>query len=234
MKRTGTNYLRRLLLLNFSNLDVFASQLGWKHGMYHLVHERGEQATSHLDWLNKKTINGTVFDVGGGELKHTYDYYLYAISTGLKYIVSYKPLEYWISSMRFFAFGSWDEMDMKSLTQQYYSSYSSWLALPDVTVVNNIGLMNPTYRNSFLTRVGECFNLQRTHDDFINEDTIVPPCGDNVAKGGVMSFENRKMQYLNNSVLSIIPDTIWEFIKCQKSEPSNAMIQQALDQFSDY
>jgi hypothetical protein len=32
-QRTGTNYLKRLIELNFTDVLVFGSVLGWKHGM---------------------------------------------------------------------------------------------------------------------------------------------------------------------------------------------------------
>ena len=35
--RTGTNYLKRLIELNFKDSIIFGSILGWKHGTYGLT-----------------------------------------------------------------------------------------------------------------------------------------------------------------------------------------------------
>ena len=64
-QRTGTNYLKSLLEINFKGVTVFASVLGWKHGMYETGNHKERwymhkdksfpefECDSHKEWVKK-------------------------------------------------------------------------------------------------------------------------------------------------------------------------------------
>ena len=54
-QRTGTNYLKRLMEINFENVIVFGSVLGWKHGMYETGNGYQHKCHSHEQWIEDKT-----------------------------------------------------------------------------------------------------------------------------------------------------------------------------------
>jgi len=127
--RTGTNYIKRLIEINFLNVEVFGSVLGWKHGMYDLSNTR-DSTSSHEEWVNKKTKNGVVLSVDGYPLRYSPDR-LKRAASGLKYIFSIKkPIPYVLSYKKFrFPNRELTADIIKSMCSRYNQSYSNWLQL---------------------------------------------------------------------------------------------------------
>jgi len=127
--RTGTNYLKRLIELNFIDVHVFGSILGWKHGMYDLSNTR-DGTNSHEEWVKKKTRKGVVFSVDGYPLRYSPKALLEAIP-GLGYIFSIKkPIPYVLSYKKFrFPNKKLTPAIVKNMCQRYNKSYYNWLEL---------------------------------------------------------------------------------------------------------
>lgn len=234
MERTGTNYLKRLLLINFSNVEVFSSELGWKHGMYHLYQNYDSpRASSHLDWLNKKTTDGIVKDVGVKPLKQPYSYYDKAIKEGLHYLISFKPVEYWIGSIKSFRFRSWGEMNINDLIKTFYEYYNDWLDLPGVVASDAIQMLQDDYRNNFLYNIESKFRLTRSNEEYINEEYTMPPCSDNECyPSETRKFLDRKIQYINGNILNNIPESVLDSIQNEKEKYIH--IQEKINQHVTY
>lgn len=207
--RTCTNYLKRLLLLNFSNIKVYSSELGWKHGLYHTQNCYSSfQAKSHVEWLDKNTVNDIVFSVDGHELPHSYEHYYNDIGQ-LNYILTYKPIAGWIYSIKKFRYNnkSWNEIDIESLCNRYYYNYDKWLKLlPNVYVINSINLMEDESRKKILTYLANKFSLSFKYNEIKNEMREVKASTDVGLLYGC-KFTNHSL-YTEKKYLSIIPPDI--------------------------
>lgn len=125
--RTGTNYLKRLIELNFKNVEVFGSVLGWKHGLYDTQNSL-DGTTSHYEWLDKQhNKDGRVYSVDNYPLKHSYDELKQAIPR-LNYIFSIKcPLAFVVSYKRFrFPNKKLHDTVIVNLCNRYNDSYARW------------------------------------------------------------------------------------------------------------
>ena len=127
--RTGTNYIKRLLELNFKGVEVFGSILGWKHGMYD-IQNGPDNTKSHHEWLDKQYKKGRVYSVDGYPLKYTYAQLKESISE-LNYIFSIKSPEAFVVSYKKFRFPNKKLHDtvIVNLCKRYNEKYTKWQEL---------------------------------------------------------------------------------------------------------
>lgn len=127
--RTGTNYLKRLIEINFVDAHVFGSILGWKHGMYDVSNSR-DDTKSHEEWVKRKSKHGVVFSVDGYPLRYSPKVLLAAIPN-LGYIFSIKkPIPYVLSYKNFrFPNKKLTPTIVKNMCERYNKSYYNWLEL---------------------------------------------------------------------------------------------------------
>lgn len=158
--RTGTNYLKRLIELNFKNVSVLGSILGWKHGMYDLTNNRDE-TTSHLEWLDKKTKGNIVYSVDNLPLiKHNYDDLKHACSN-LKYLISIKkPIPFILSYKKFRLPNKPLPVNViVNLCKRYNSKYRDWLTLYERT-----DAMFVAHESVLLDYKHVLFNIETRHN----------------------------------------------------------------------
>ena len=205
--RTGTNYLMRLINLNFKHVQVFASVLGWKHGLYDLGNAR-DDTKSHVEWVNKKTKGGVVYSVDNLPLlKHTPDQLIQACEH-LNYIISIKKPVPFILSYKKFRQPNRDLTDdtIKMLCSRYNSNYRMWLELYE----NNTGMIVAhesvllDYKH-VLFNIQTQFNLQPSHNKLIDENKTVKASTD---IGLIIDKQSNfnKDYYLNEEYLKELTD----------------------------
>ena len=174
--RTGTNYLKRLVELNFHNVTVFGSILGWKHGTYDLGNMKDSTA-SHDEWLTCKTKGGVVYSVDNLPVKYKPDELKSAIPK-LQYIFSIKkPVPFILSFKKF-------RQPNRPLTTQtiinmckrYNTRYRDWLHMYENNSSKSIIVPYESVLHNYthvLFAIESKFNLNRKHTKYINEDKVV-------------------------------------------------------------
>lgn len=128
--RTGTNYLKRLVELNFPGVTVFGSILGWKHGTYDLSNTI-DDTQSHLEWISKKTKRGIVYSVDNLPLLRHPPEELKKAVTGIHYLFSIKKPVPFILSYKKFRLPNKQLTDdhIISLCGRYNDRYRKWLEM---------------------------------------------------------------------------------------------------------
>ena len=131
-QRSGTNYLKRLVELNFKDVTVFGSVLGWKHGMYEHANGYQFKCDNHEEWLEKKTKDGRVYSVDGHALKHTREELEQAIPQ-LNYLISVKDPYAYVSSFKKFRARKkeWEPKRVEGWVNQYLELYDAWKRFHD-------------------------------------------------------------------------------------------------------
>jgi hypothetical protein len=174
-ERTGTNYLKRLIELNFSNAVVFGSVLGWKHGLYETQSGPDPECASHAQWLEIRSVGDEVYSVDGHLLPWTRAELQEAIPK-LNYVISTKGLRSWVHSYkRFRAMDEeWNPGDVARWCRHWLSSHERWAELLEARggiLVEFEGLLRDI--NPVLEDFESRFRLTRTHRPFVNEPRIV-------------------------------------------------------------
>jgi hypothetical protein len=174
--RTGTNYLKRLIELNFKECTVFGSVLGWKHGTYGLTNCEDE-TKSHEEWILRKTRDGVVFSVDNLPLKHTQRDLRESLDN-LKYIFSIKkPIPFIISYKKFrMPKRRLTEKTILSLCKRYNDKYATWLDMyrtnEDSSIVMPYESVILNYSDALLALELK-FKLERRRQHYINESNTV-------------------------------------------------------------
>jgi len=173
--RTGTNYLKRLMELNFKGVNVLGSVLGWKHGMYDLTNSRDE-TSSHLEWLEKKTRNNIVYSVDNLPLiKHKYNDLKNACDN-LNYLISIKkPVPFILSYKKFRLPNKPLPVNVVlDLCDRYNKKYRDWLTLYEhnnaMFVAHESVLLD--YKH-VLFNIETCYNLKRINSKLLDENRPV-------------------------------------------------------------
>ena len=165
-QRTGTNYLKSLLELNFEEATVFASVLGWKHGMYEVSNYKERwymnnlktfpefEAESHKDWVRKMSkgidpktakplLEGQVLCVDNYVLPFSADELNYACDN-LNYIFMVKDIYGFVYSFKMFRHRRLDWEDVlkngwvKRWCNRYELNYKRWVELFEDNKDNSI------------------------------------------------------------------------------------------------
>lgn len=158
--RTGTNYLKRLVELNFSSVTVFGSILGWKHGMYDL-NNAPDGTTSHEAWVTGKTKQGTVYSVDGHKLPYTPSE-LNAIIPKLNYLINIKNPHAFVVSYKKFRFPNkkLHKTVILNLCERYNSKYSKWL---EFMKLNQDSCMFVPYETMLMNYTHVLFNIEQKY-----------------------------------------------------------------------
>lgn len=215
--RTGTNYLKRLLEINYDDVTVFGSLLGWKHGMYDLNNSR-DGTGSHQEWLNKKTKNNIVYSVDDLPiLKHTHDELMQAISE-LNYLYCIKkPVSYVLSIKKFrFPNRPLTQSNIVSLCDRYNTRYRDWLDMymqHDGSFVSHESMLHD-YKHVLLNLELK-YQLNRKHNKLYNESKVVKASTDiGVIVDKKISFDadyylkERYLEDISDDHVAIIEDNI--------------------------
>jgi len=174
--RTGTNYLKRLIELNFKRCTVFGSILGWKHGTYGLTNCE-DDTKSHEEWILKKTRKGVVYSVDNLPIKYT-QAELVSSLMGMNYIFSIKkPIPFIISYKKFrMPNRKLTDKDVLSLCSRYNSKYKKWLQMymesehSSIIVPYESVILN---YSDVLLALEIKFKLERKRAHYINESNTV-------------------------------------------------------------
>jgi hypothetical protein len=174
--RTGTNYLKRLLEINFNEVTVFGSILGWKHGTYDTSNSV-DDTKSHAEWIDKQTRDGIVYSVDNIPIKYKSTELRESLS-GLKYIFSIKrPVSFVLSFKKF-------RMPNRALTDavivklchRYNERYTTWLSMfrdsEESSIIVPYESLIMDY-NHILLSVQLKFDLQPKQKQFTNETKTV-------------------------------------------------------------
>lgn len=210
-QRSGTNYLKRLVELNFEQVTVFGSVLGWKHGMYETGNSYNQTCTSHLQWIEKKTRpDGRVNSVDGHALTYT-SRQLRQACDNLHYLISIKnPHAYVVSYKRFRAKKQpWRESQVKQWVQLYLRLYTQWRHLydqqPDRCFMIDYDQLICN-RDTILQSLQVKFDLSMKHDKFVDEDRTVKASTDHGLIIDKSGFD--KPYYQNREYMKEIPPEI--------------------------
>lgn len=214
-QRTGTNYLKRLIELNFENVTVFGSVLGWKHGMYETGNGYQHTCSSHREWIKNKTKNGKVYSVDNHVLSYTPEQ-LEQACDNLHYLISVKdPYAYIVSYKRFRANKQpWNEQHVIKWIQQYLDCYAVWRTLYDKQpeacyIVDYKQLIHN--RDVVLSSIQSKFRLERKHSDFVDENKTVNASTDH----GLIIDRNTQFNidyYTEQRYMQEIPDNIKDLL----------------------
>jgi hypothetical protein len=216
--RTGTNYLKRLIELNFSEVSVLGSVLGWKHGMYDL-NNSPDDTNSHEEWVRGKTKHNAVYSVDGHKLPYSSSE-LIAIIPELNYLISIKNPHAFVVSYKKFRFPNKQlhKTVILNLCERYNSKYSRWLQFVNdnldscMFVPYETMLMNYSH---VLFNIEQKYKLSRVKDKYTDENSPVNASTDH----GLLIDKKRKFNkeyyldrlYLNELTdehISIIDDNI--------------------------
>ena len=215
-QRTGTNYLKRLIELNFEQVTVFGSVLGWKHGMYETGNGYNHTCDSHEQWIDKQTRDERVYSVDNHALRHTPEQLRQACDN-LNYLISVKnPHAYVVSYKRFRAKKQpWRESQVKQWVQLYLRLYTQWRQLYDqqpdrcfMIDYDQLILRRDTVLQSIQTK----FELVQKHDNFRDETRVVNASTDHgliIARDSfnIKYYQDREyMNELPNNINSLITD----------------------------
>lgn len=212
-ERTGTNYLKRLIELNFSNAVVFGSVLGWKHGLYETRNGPDPQCESHQQWLDQCTTGETVHSVDGHQLPFTQTELQESISK-LNYLISTKDLRSWVYSFKQFRARQrpWSSDDVAAWCRRWVDAHGNWACLLEshggalVEFEYLLRDITPT-----LEAIESRFRLIRKNREFGNEPRIVEASTDLGLLFSRMHFEPKP--YQNREYLSAIPIEIHRTIE---------------------
>lgn len=174
--RTGTNYLMRLIELNFKSTTVFGSILGWKHGTYGLTNCI-DSTINHEDWIKQKTKNGVVYSVDNYPVKYTPVELLRSLKY-LKYIFSIKKPQAYVVSYKKFRFPKrpLDRNMIEMICNRYNDRYRVWKEMYITNKHNSIVVPYESVIHDFshvLFSLQSQFNLQCKHSKYINERNTV-------------------------------------------------------------
>ena len=225
-QRTGTNYLKHLLEINFADTLVFGSVLGWKHGMFQLANgSASPSAASHEDWVRRKLIDGRVYSVDGHPLPYSEAFLLDAAGQ-LNYLVSYKRLLPWLVSMKRFRFPRrpWEKSHVEPLLRDYLARYRTWLQLPKALVIDHDLLMEDATCLVLLAHLQERHGLHPRSPQLTVERPVVKASTDH----GLL-FANEVFDpgyYLAKRYLLELPS--WLIELAQQPAFSTAFIEQAI------
>lgn len=207
-QRTGTNYLKRLLEVNFSSIEVFSSILGWKHGLYELNSSYVSRADNHLDWISKKEKDGKIYSVDNYPLKYSKDFLLEAASK-LQYIVSYKPILPWVVSYKKFRRpkADWKDVDVNAWCMRYIANYKNWISsLTNPIFINHDTLCSDASKIKLLCYFEQTFKINKIKTDFLLEENIIKPSTDH---GLLISDKKFDINYYSNKeYFNNLPDFI--------------------------
>jgi hypothetical protein len=217
VQRSGTNYLKRLVELNFEDVVVFASILGWKHGMYETANSHADkfQSESHEDWIAKKTKGGKVHSVDNHILRQYTPEYLLNACQDLKYLISTKdPHAYIVSFKKFRARKQpWDEKKVKAWLNGYLESHKQWNKLyqdyPDqCCLIKYEDLLSD--KDVVLKSIQTKFGLVQKHDKLLNEERICRASTDHGLMYNKSKFD--PSYYLDKRYLDDMPENIRELV----------------------
>lgn len=214
-QRTGTNYLKRLMEINFEQVTVFGSVLGWKHGMYETGNGHQHRCHSHEQWIKDKTReDGRVHSVDNYPLKHTPEQ-LHEACDNLHYLISCKdPYAYVVSYKRFRARKKpWDENQVINWIVAYVKQYNKWQELYNRHADRSMMIQYDQLicnRDVLLSTMQAKFNLVKKHDTFINEDKVVNASTDHGLIINKTQFDIR--YYTERQYMDEIPDNITRVI----------------------
>jgi len=213
-QRTGTNYLKRLVELNFKNVTVFGSVLGWKHGMFETGNGYQHKCDSHKQWVDDKTKYGDVYSVDQHRLKYT-PQELHDACERLNYLISIKNPYAFVCSYKNFRAKKqpWNESKVIDWLKNYLDCYSRWKDLYN----NNSGcsilvdyddlICN---RNIVLAKIQTKFKLEKKHEEFVQESKTVKASTDH---GLLISKEKFDTDYYSERrYMDEIPDGIERLI----------------------
>lgn len=170
--RTGTNYLKRLVELNFKNVQVLGSVLGWKHGMYDL-NNSPDDTRDHYEWVKQKTKNGVVYSVDNHKLPYKPQQlkdiipelnYLFCVKNPHAFVVSYKKFRFPNKKLH--------DTVVKNLCVRYNQKYSRWLefikqhSTTCMMVPYETLLMNYTH---VMFNIEQKYKLARARSKYIDE-----------------------------------------------------------------
>lgn len=212
-QRSGTNYLKRLIELNFKEVTVFASILGWKHGMYETANGYRWPSESHADWINRKTKNGKVYSVDNYALKYTPEELL-AATNDLNYLISVKdPYAFIVSFKKFRARNQdWNADKVKNwLNIQYLNNYTNWINLYRANTdkcmfIDYTSIITDNSRQDTLLKLANKFSLNIEDTKFKSESRTVKASTDHGLIIGKDSFNST--YYLNQEYMGELPDDI--------------------------
>lgn len=174
--RTGTNYLKRLIELNFKQVTVFGSVLGWKHGMYD-TNNTPDDTTDHYEWIKKKTKNGDVYSVDNHKLPYKPEQlseivpqlnYLFCIKNPHAFVVSYKKFRFPNKKLH--------DTVILNLCKRYNDKYRRWLEFIksnmaiSIVIPYETMLMNYTH---VLFNIEQKYKLDRIRDKYTDERSPV-------------------------------------------------------------
>jgi hypothetical protein len=213
-QRTGTNYVKRLLETNFTNVIVLSSILGWKHGLYEHKNDYSAICKSHRDWLDHQFKGGSVYSVDDYRVSFTYDFLLTAIPN-LKYLVSIKRLLPWVYSFRKFRRRAvpWSLKEVRTWIERYFINYQNWACLLEET--NGILISQEKLFANFDKILGTLesrFGLARKTGNFQDESFVVQASTDlglNLATND--KFD--KSFYLEERFLLEIPSVVVDLVR---------------------
>ncbi len=174
-ERSGTNYLKRLLELNFTNVVVLGSVLGWKHGLYETRSGADPHCASHEGWLEACSRGEDVFSVDGHRLPFTRAELQESIPK-LRYVVSTKSLESWVRSFKQFRANNraWCVDEVVSWCRRWLSAHERWADLLETrggVVVEFEDLLRGF--SPVLKTIESRFRLTRRGRELVNEPRIV-------------------------------------------------------------
>lgn len=216
--RTGTNYLKRLIELNFKHVTVFGSVLGWKHGMYDLNNGVDDTA-DHYEWVKNKTKNGCVYSVDNHKLPYSVEQ-LNNIIPKLNYLISIKNPHAFIVSYKKFRFPNktLHSSVVVNLCKRYNDKYSRWLDFYKqhkdkcIIVPYETMLMNYTH---VIFNIEQKYNLERSNGKYIDERSPVNASTDHgllIDKKNKFNkeyyIERKYLDDISKDHISIIDDNI--------------------------
>ena len=210
-QRTGTNYLKRLMEINFENVIVFGSVLGWKHGMYETGNGHQHKCHSHEQWIKDKTReDGRVYSVDNYPLKHTPEQ-LHQACDNLHYLISCKdPYAFVVSYKRFRANKQpWNEDKVTRWIYTYLQQYARWRRLyervPDKCIMVDYEQLICN-RDVVLSTIKSKFDLTQKHENFRNEQRVVGASTDHGLIIKKSDFDTT--YYTDKQYMQEIPDNI--------------------------
>lgn len=214
-QRSGTNYLKRLIELNFKDVTVFGSILGWKHGMYETGNGKKFTCGSHEEWIDKQIKpDGKVASVDRFPLKYTPEE-LRSACKELKYLISVKdPYSYVLSFKNFRAKKrDWNKDQVDRWLTEYLTSYNDWDDLnkryPDRCYIIRYDLLLSN-RDSILSSIQSKFNLQRKENPFIDEPRKVNASTDHGLLISKSNFD--RDYYIEKKYMLELPEDIIDMI----------------------
>jgi hypothetical protein len=209
-ERSGTNYLKRLIEINFTDAVVFGSVLGWKHGLFQISNgHHSPSAKDHEDWVIQKRVDGKIFSVDNYPL-HYDEQFLVQAARNLNYLISYKPLLPWLASMKRFRFPKreYNEAPVEALFKRYIKNYKTWLGLPNATVVDHDTLIDEAKCTRLLQSLQERHGLELRHSEIVIDKRTVNASTDHGLLLGETTFDGE--YYASHRYLNDLPPWVIE------------------------